>query len=60
MNNYEALKEMPFSSFSNMVFDVVKACNTQDEFKQFLEKEIPIDLEGTVEEALQKLQHLSE
>lgn len=57
MTNFEALKHMTLKSFARMVFDVVKTeCKTENEFVQFLEKEIPKELEETTKEALKKLQ----
>lgn len=57
MNNFEALKQMPLKSFANMVFHAVKRdCRSLEEFEVFLEKEVPETLEGTLKEALQKMQ----
>ena len=57
MKNFDALKQMTLKSFASMVFDVVRReCQTEEEFVTFLEKEVPENLEGTVKEALQKLQ----
>ena len=57
MKNFEALKQMPQSSFANMVFDVVKnQCETLEDFEVFLNREIRPDLEPVVKEALKKIQ----
>lgn len=57
MKNFEALKQMPQSSFANMVFDVVKnQCEALEDFEDFLNREIRPDLEPVVKEALKKLQ----
>lgn len=57
MKNFEALKQMPQSSFANMVFDVVKnQCETLEDFEGFLNREIRPDLEPVVKEALKKIQ----
>ncbi|MBO5373240.1 MAG: hypothetical protein J6A75_11080 [Lachnospiraceae bacterium] len=54
MKNIDVLKQMPLKNFASMVFSVVKRdCKTEEDFVAFLEKEIPTELEGTVEEALQ-------
>lgn len=57
MTNFEALKQIPLKNFASMVFDIAnRECDTEKEFVQFLEKEIPEELEGTAKEALRKLQ----
>ena len=57
MKNFEALKQMPQSSFANMVFDVVKnQCETLEDFEVFLNREIRPDLEPVVKDALKKIQ----
>ncbi len=56
MTNYDVLKQMPQSSFANMVFDVVKnECETLSDFEKFLQTEIKAELEPTLKEALQEL-----
>lgn len=57
MKNFEVLRQMPQSSFANMVFDVVKnQCETLEDFEVFLNREIRPDLEPVVKEALKKIQ----
>lgn len=57
MTNFEAIKQLPEKSFSNMVFNVVKnKCKTLEEFEEFLQAEIKPDLEPVLKEALQNLQ----
>ncbi len=61
MNNFEALKQMPVKSFANIVFHTAKNdCRSLEEFEAFLEKGVPGDLEGTLKEALQKMQRPDE
>lgn len=60
MTNFEALKQMPLKKFANMVFEVVRRdCKDVKDFEVFLGKEIPKELQGTMKEALQEMQHLS-
>lgn len=57
MTNYDVLKQMPQSSFANMIFAVVKnECETLNDFEDFLRTEIKPELEPTLKEALQNLQ----
>lgn len=61
MTNLEALKQMPGSSFANMVFDVVKnRCETLEDFENFLNMEIRSDLEPALKEALENLREETE
>lgn len=60
MTNLEALKQMPLKNFAQMIFDIVKRdCETEDDFIEILEREIPIELEQTVKVALQSMQRSS-
>lgn len=60
MTNLEALKQMPLKNFAQMIFDIVKRdCETEDDFVEILEREIPIELEQTVKVALQSMQRSS-
>lgn len=55
MTNYDALKQMPKSSFANMVFSIVKyECDTLGDFEEFLARELSKEGEGILHE----LQHL--
>lgn len=60
VTNFEALKQIPCSSFANMVFDVVKnKCDTLKDFEDFLNMDIKPDLEPVLKEALQNIQCFS-
>lgn len=60
ITNFEALKQMPVSNFANVIFEVVRRdCRESSDFEAFLKKEVPKELESTLEEALQDLQHLN-
>ena len=57
MTNFEALKQMPINNFANMVFHVVNnEFKTRGEFEDFLNKEIPANLEPLLKENLENLQ----
>lgn len=57
MKNFEVLKQLPPSDFASMVFHVVRYdCGTVQDFEDFLNKEVQPELEGTLKEALQKIQ----
>lgn len=57
LKNFEAIKQMPVKNFANMIFHVAKyECQTEAEFEEFLNKDIPTELEESLKEALQNLQ----
>ena len=57
MNNFDALKQMPLKPFANMAFDVARnKCETLADFEQFLDTDVPKELEDTVKGALQNMQ----
>ncbi len=56
VTNFDALKQMPLKEFANMVFEVVRRdCRNLKDFESFLRKEIPQELEKTIEDALQEM-----
>lgn len=56
MNKFEGILQMPLKEFSNMVFHIVKKFDTLQEFEDFLNQEVPPELEEPLKEALQVLQ----
>ena len=61
MKNFEILKQMPQKEFANMVFRVTRnECNSLTDFEEFLDRNVPKELEDTVKGALQTLQCSSE
>lgn len=57
MNHFDALKQMPLKAFANMAFDVARnKCETLADFEQFLDTDVPKELEDTVKGALQNMQ----
>ncbi len=60
VTNFDALKQMPLKEFANMVFEVVRRdCRDLKDFESFLRKEIPQELEKTIEDALQEIDRKS-
>lgn len=61
MKHFEILKQLPQKEFANMVFSVARnECDSLTDFENFLDSDVPKELEDTVKGALQTMQCSSE
>lgn len=59
VTKFEALQQMPLSSFASLVFSIIERdCKTLEDFEAFLKQEIPQHLEESTKRTLYKLQEL--